>query len=188
MNLQPIFAEPLQGYAERESALQNSPNLQGSTYDSNSIVTPGAFTPPIQQAPTRSLQLPPILNGDTLGGQDESWVNWQAWEDRVTNVVWAPLMRSQFMMWGQTWVCYDVTRDRHIKITRIYTPDPSGESGRVLASRIMQLDGNPILEFPSESRQIVHHTKDGKIAPPIPCPPGGMFYLPGQTEHHVSQW
>lgn len=40
------------------------------------------------------------ISGQTLGGEDEYWVDWNAWRWRVAQTVWAPLAGA--LMWGCT--------------------------------------------------------------------------------------
>jgi hypothetical protein len=126
------------------------------------------------------------ISGTTNGGQDEYWLDWTAWRARITDTIWSPLVGTT--IYGQTRVDYDVTRDHRIHITNVYTPDPSGESGQLLADRIMQLDGAPIWEFPQGSQQMVHHNWNKNFGSPIPQTLGNKIYLPGGVEHITRQW
>lgn len=147
----------------------------------------GNFVPASQQ-PQISPQGSQLLAGNTNGGQDEYWVNWNAWRHRIADAVWGPLRAQRTIMWGTTNVTYNVTRDHRIQIVALHTPDPTGNSGRILAAAILQLNGSPILEFPAGSRQIIHRNKNMVVGLPIPARLRFTMHLPGGTEHVTEQW
>ena len=128
------------------------------------------------------------ISGNATGGQDEYWVNWDAWRHRVADAIWGPLKARRTIMWGMTRVDYNVTRDCHIKITSVRSPDPTGKSGKILAAAIMQLDGNHILAFPPGSKQTLHHNYNMDVGLPMPSRVRYSIYLRGGTEHVVDQW
>jgi hypothetical protein len=156
--------------------------LNGSVIDNNSFA---AQTQAPLSGTASAATNQPILGG-AVRGQDEWWVNWDEWRHRVTDTVWMPLRGA--MLYGQTRVDYDVTRDHHIRITNVYTPDPTGMSARIVANRIMQLDGDPILEFPSGSQQQMHHNFNMITGRPFLERLQGPLYLPGGVEHVVKPW
>ncbi len=143
---------------------------------------------PIQQHPQSDHLNKAPIEGNTYGGQNEYWINWDAWRHRIADAVWRPIIMQGIRMYGQTRVDYDVKRDHHVHITNIYTPDPSGVSGRILANSIMQLDGDPIFEFPSGSQQMVHHNWNKDLGLPFLSRLGQTIYLPGGIEHVVNRW
>jgi len=154
--------------------------LPGGVVDNNAFASQSQ-TP----LPAENNARQPILGG-AARGQDEWWVNWDEWRHRVTDTVWMPLRGA--MLYGQTRVDYDVTRDHHIRITNVSTPDPTGMSGRIVADRIMQLDGDPVLEFPAGSQQQVHHNFNMITGRPYLERLQGPLYLPGGMEHVVKPW
>jgi hypothetical protein len=159
---------------------------QANTSALSGIVNSNAFTAPPTTPLSAAYGVHQPIVGNAAGGQDEWWVNWDEWRHRVTDTVWAPLRNA--MLYGQTRVDYDVTRDHHIRITNVYTPDPTGMSARIVASRIMQLDGDPILEFPQGSQQQIHHNFNMVTGAPFLERLKGPVYLPGGMEHVTKQW
>lgn len=129
-----------------------------------------------------------ILQGSSRGGLDEYLVNWDDWRRRVARAVWAPITHAGVKMFGQTLVRYMVTRDRHITITEIQTPDPTGESGWLLAAAIQRLDGDPLLDFPEGSKQTIHPNNNACIGLPMLQPVGSLLVMPGGTEHVLAEW
>jgi hypothetical protein len=170
---------PLQGSVDQ--SLYREPARQ------ESLVNPSDFSPVAQQ-PQYVPQPRRSIPAETTGGQDEYSVNWDAWRHRIADAVWAPIGAQGIWMWGQTRVLYDVTRDHHIEIISVRSPDPTGKSGRILAASVMRLEGNPILEFPAGSRQTIHRNENKAMGLPQPERSGGMIYLPGGTEHVGTQW
>jgi hypothetical protein len=195
------FAQSLNGSVSQTDQLTEPehvriarPPLDGSVYQSglngHANESPSGWiedvpkTAPLEPAAQPSQP----VSGKTNGGQDEYWVNWDAWRHRIADAVWGPLKAQGILMWGSTGVDYDVSRDHHIRIVSVQTPDPTGASGRTLASAIMRLDGNPILEFPAGSHQLVHRNRNMHTGLPRPSGIGGMINLPGGAEHVTSQW
>jgi hypothetical protein len=189
-------AHTLQGYAEQsEGSARLQRPLSGSaalpeTSLQSSVVDTKDFQSPAHALLPGSAMIGPTNNqpivGSAAGGQDEYWVNWDAWRHRIADAVWAKIQGTR--MWGQTKVEYNVTRDHRIFITHIETPDPSGESGRFLAGAITTLDGSPLLEFPQGSHQTVHHNANATMGRPVPSRLSGVVHLPGGTEHVFEKW
>jgi hypothetical protein len=161
---------------------QASTNALSGVVDNNAFASQGQAQTPL----SGSYNTRQPLVGNAAGGRDEWWINWDDWRRRVTDTVWGPLQGA--MLYGQTRVDYDVTRDHRIHITNVFTPDPTGISGRVVANRIMQLDGDPVLEFPSGSQQQVHHNFNMISGRPFLERLQGPLYLPGGMEHVERQW
>lgn len=159
--------------------------MQGYANKRSSLIDVSAFAP---LTPQYAAMPPQNVYGKADGGQNEYWINWDAWRHRIADAVWRPIIMQGIMMYGQTRVDYDVTRDHHVRITNIYTPDPSGVSGKILANAIMRLDGNPIFEFPSGSQQVVHHNWNKDLGLPFLSRLGQTIYLPGGIEHVVNRW
>lgn len=184
------LAMPSQGVAVQNSAPPLAPSFRGQadagTGVLSSVVNSNAFAATSQLPLSAGYGMRQPIVGNAASGQDEWWVNWDAWRHRITDTVWYSLRGIPF--YGQTRVDYDVTRDHHVRITRVVTPDPTGASGRILADRIMQLDGDPILEFPPGSQQQVHHNFNMTTGPPFLAKLRAPMYLPGGTEHVVKQW
>jgi hypothetical protein len=160
--------------------------IQAGATTLSSVVNNNAFVPADQVPLSAGCNVRQPIIGNAASGQDEWWVNWDEWRHRVTDTVWAPLHGA--MLYGQTRVDYDVTRDHRIRITNVCTPDPTGMSGRIVAGRIMQLDGDPILEFPTGSQQQIHHNFNMVSGRPFLERLSGPLYLPGGMEHVVKQW
>jgi hypothetical protein len=180
-----LLSDPaLQGNVSRDSA-----SLQSSVVNSLDFSS-AVQRPRLQPVPNNQLNATgnAPISGSTLGGQDEYWVNWNAWRNRVCDAVWDPIKAQRIVMWGRTRVDYDVSRDHHIRVTSVRTPDPTGASGRILADSIMALDGSPILEFPNGSRQAIHHSYNASLGLPLPARLSRKVYLPGGTEHVLEQW
>ncbi len=194
-------AQPLQGSVEQSNAPTRilrpsndmlNPVIQGNANQDTQLPQ----QPPMVNTEQFSIQTPPVqlpannqqIMGGTSGGQDEYWVSWDLWRHRIADAVWGPLKERRTIMWGMTRVDYDVTRDRHIRITAVRTPDPTGKSAKILVDAIMQLEGNPILAFPPGSKQTIHHSFNLSIGLPMPNRVHYSIYLPGGTEHVVDQW
>jgi len=195
-----VGAEPLQGFAERSDT---PTRIQRPTNDAPSPVIQGNVDqdlvlqhPALVNTAEFSRQTPRIplpannqqILGNTTGGQNEYWVSWDVWRHRIADAVWGPLKARRTIMWGMTRVDYDVTSDRHIQISSVRTPDPTGKSGKILAAAIMQLENSPILEFPTGSKQTIHHNYNMETGLPMPGRTRYTLYLPGGNEHVMNQW
>lgn len=143
----------------------------------------------VQQGMLTELSKPPIT-ANIEGGQDEYHVNWSAWRHRITDAVWDYVAAHSFIFWGMTRVGYNVTRDGHIQITSVFTPDPTGRSAKKLVKAVKCLEGTPTLEFPAGSKQTVHHNWNMSIGLPLPIVSSNIhkLYLHGGTEHVTERW
>ncbi len=193
------MADPIQGYAEQteiptriQRPTESVPypavpiNNPLPTQEDSSLVKTDQFNryiPPRQMAPPQQR-----IMSEVGGGQDEYWVSWDTWRSRIADAVWGPLKQQGAIMWGTTRVDYDVTRDHHITITAVHTPDPTGRSAKVLVAAIMQLDGGSILTFPPGSKQTVHHNFNMDMGLPLPGKVHHTIHLRGGTEHVINQY
>lgn len=201
--LEPSFADPLQGHIERsDSQLRvETPGEMPPVAPMRGSINQSVYPPPVEQAPQLDTTNPnnvkqgylaapgrQPLQGSIQTGQDEIMVNWDEWRHRVADAVWTPIRAQKLKIYGQTRVFYNVTRDRHIQITDIFTPDPTGASGTRLADAILRLDGDPVLDFPAGSQQTVHQNVNMALGLPLPLRQGRIIYLPGGNERVFRQW
>jgi hypothetical protein len=198
-SLTSAIAEPLQGSVQESETIphiqgpnaQPNSTLRGDVNDSRSppqksgLVDTSQFTP-VDQKPGDGLPSTQPVLGGTIGGQDEYWVDWEAWQHRIGSAIFASLANQ--VLWGQTRVDFEVTRDHHIRILSAYSPDPTGRSAMIYANATMRLDGNPILEFPAGSQKLIHRTYEVLIGPPTPGVITTQLYGRSRQEHVIRQW
>jgi hypothetical protein len=201
LNAATAHADSLQGHIEKSGdslRLERSgdaPALDGhvdqfrapASAEQTPLIDSNEFSNPSEKGSLRK-DIGHVIQGKADAGQDEFWVNWDDWRHRVADAVWAPIRAQKLKIYGQTRVDYDVTRDRHIQITGVSTPDPSGASANMLANAILKLDGDPVLEFPAGSQQLIHHNVNMSLGLPLPLRQGHMIYLPGGNERIFRQW
>lgn len=115
------------------------------------------------------------------GGQDEYWVDWQAWDERIYHAVFDPLHDQ--VVWGHSGVSYIVTRGGQIIISNAY-----GRSGNLLARQMLSLQGTPVLKFPAASRLNTHAGHRVILGPPLPGIMNHRIYKQVAPEHVTRQW
>jgi hypothetical protein len=178
----------LHGYAQQSNSLTRiqrpERNMPGCTYQGN-VSQDSAFVqtplvneqnlsypqsqglPNSQSCPSNSLAIP----GTTLGGQDEYWVDWQGWSNRIGQRI-APMLANKFM-WGSGKITYNVTIDRHIQLCRT---QGCPSTVKYLVRVVMSLDGDPVLAFPAGTHLQVH--------PRVTSVAGVGF----PKKMHIQQW